>query len=87
MKKLVKAVSPPAEVSVSDKNKADKNKPVFTPTDLADIIAQLDEVKDNVAIKNDDKGRLLLAVGDSIYEIQPIRKNCHPRILLRKLET
>ena len=91
MKRLVKAYTPPSKVFVSDEAKtdeakADKNKAVFTPTDLADIIGQLDEVKSNVAIKNDDMGRLLLAVGDSVYEILPIKKNRYPRIALHKLD-
>ena len=86
MKRLIIENKPPSKVPVSDENKADKNKSVFTPTDLADIIGQLDDVKDNVAIKNDDEGRLLLGVGDSVYEILPIKKNRYPRIALRKLD-
>ena len=85
MKKLLKQDRAPSEVTTTDE--PDKKKSGFTCNDLVDILQQIEELNDyNIAIKNED-GVLLLAVGDSVYEISKIRENRYPRRALRKLET
>jgi ribosomal protein S17 len=97
MKRLLKSTTPPKTVTVSyedykDHSKAkaeaeskDKNRLTFG--DVVDIISQVEEFsKFNVAIRNDD-GRVLLAVGDSVYEIGKVMDNRYPRRRLSKLET
>jgi branched-subunit amino acid aminotransferase/4-amino-4-deoxychorismate lyase len=97
MKRLLKSTIPPKTVTVSyadyiDNSQAkaeaeskDKNRLTFG--DVVDIISQVEEFsKFNVAIRNDD-GRVLLAVGDSVYEIGKVMDNRYPRRRLSKLET
>ena len=71
-----------------DENMSAESEIKFSAIDLADIFSQVEEIKNcKVAIKNDDEGRLLLAVGDSLYEILEINENRYPRRALRKLES
>ena len=88
MKRLIIQATPPTDVAVADDaaNKVADNKYRFSATDLVDILNQIDEVKDNAAIKIED-GILILGVGDSRYEISEIREKRYPRRRLRKLET
>lgn len=84
MKRLLKADSPPTEIT-TDKEKNTKNK--FTYIDVVDILNQIEELSDyNVAMKIED-GSLLLAVGDSVYEISKVREERYPQRKLTKLET
>jgi len=88
MKKLLKkSTTAPTEIHTSDENKkSDKIKCEFTFIDIVDILQQLEELKNyNIAIKVDD-GRLLLAVGDVVYEISEKRSQRYPARSLRKLE-
>ena len=81
MKKLLKSNVPTSKICANAENN-------FSSIDIADIIQQIEELKNyNVAVKRDDEGRLLLAVGDSIYEISEINKKRYPRRAVRKLET
>jgi len=81
IKRLLKNVTASTGNSADSNNKFD-----FSFTDLADILNQLDELKQNVAVKNDE-GKLLLAVGDSIYEITDPNSHRYPRRRLNKRET
>ena len=89
MKRLLIQVPPPTDVNVADDTTADKatdNKYSFSATDIVDILNQIDEVKDNSAIKIED-GVLILGIGDSRYEISEVREKRYPRRRLRKLDT
>ena len=86
MKKLVKSLTPPSEITYADEDNT-QHKFDFSSTDLVDILQQIEELKNfNIAIRIED-GHLQLAVGDSIYEISEIRDQRYPRRRLRKLET
>ena len=96
MKKLVRSLTPPSEIYTTgdaddDETEDDapekKSKNGFTPTDLVDILQQLDELRDYSLAINIEDGVLILSVGDSRYEVQNSRKGRYPRRRLRKLET
>ncbi len=101
MKRLLKTAPPPDKVTVSYKDyKAsaeavanaeaeakNREKNMLTFSDLVDIINQIEELsKYNAAIKKDDDGRVLLAVGDSVYQISEPREKSYPRRRLTKLD-
>jgi len=84
VKRLIKQRVTPNNICGTD---GSKNKNEITPVCIVDILTQIEELKDyNVAIKKDD-GRLLLAVGDSVYDISEKREKRYPRRKLTKLET
>ena len=89
MKRLLKSTIPPNSFTVAETDtdtKTDENKYRFSTRDLVDVLNQIDELDHNVAIGNHD-GVLQLAVGNSVYAIDPVTENRHPRRRLRKLET
>jgi len=57
----------------------------FSPTELVDILLQIEELDSTVAIRMYD-GALQLQVGDSTYEIDDAKRNRYPKRRLRKLE-
>jgi len=88
MKRLIKQTYPPDEIHIIKRNdNRNESRNSFSITDVVGMLSQLDELKNfNVAAKNDDEGRLLLRVGDSVYEVSKQLKRRYPRRHLRKLE-
>jgi len=83
MKRLLKKINASSEANNADTN---EDKISFSITDLVDIISQIEELNENVAIRGHE-GTLQLAVGDSIYEICDLKSQRYPRRRLRKVES
>jgi len=80
MKRLLKPVTASSEAHEDDTNI------MFSIIDLADILMQIEELTDTVAIRRYE-GALQLGIGNSIYEISDVRDNQrYPRRRLRKIE-
>jgi hypothetical protein len=60
----------------------------FTSVDLVDILSQLDELKNHNIAAKFDEGKLVLAIGDTRYEVSSVRDpNRYPNRRVVKLET
>ena len=94
MKRLIKKQTiPPDKIHLAetdynqdDESQDGQTRNGFSPTEIVDILQQIEELNDyNIAIRIVDGG-LRLGVGDSIYEISPRKEGRYPRRRLRKIE-
>ena len=86
MKRLVKAVSPPSEITTADETK-DQNKYEFNSVDLVNILQQIEELHNYKISIVKTKHGLQLLVGNSAYEFLAPNNKSYPPRRLRKLET
>ena len=85
MKRYIRQNTVPGNVTASDDTTIES--PIrFTVNDLIDILSQIQELTDPVAFAMDEDRRLLMRVGDSMYEIGQIQTNRLPRRRVNKLE-
>jgi hypothetical protein len=83
-KKCVNA-APKAKAAAEAEANA-KIKSMLSPSDLIDILNQIDELKQNVSSKIDE-GRLLIIIGEVVYQLSEYRDNQYPHRKLTKLDS
>ena len=86
MKRLLKADTPPTEITKADESK-DQHKYDFNAVDLVDILQQIEELHyHKISIVKTESG-LQLLIGNTAYEFLDPNNKSYPPRRLRKLES